>query len=153
MARSPESGSLPRQAEVVRGDLTVPATLDRCLDGVDAVFLIWQVPAAGIAPALERITKHARRIVFLSNLTVRHGTEQQDYSVTTLHAKIERLIEVSGVSWTFLRPGAFAANALLWCPPQIRTGYVVRWPYPGAVTSEIHERDIASVAVRTLMRG
>jgi uncharacterized protein YbjT (DUF2867 family) len=150
MARSPESAGLPRQVEVVHGDLTVPATLDRCLDGVDAVFLMWQAPAAGVAPALERIAKHGRRIVFLSNLTVRDGIEEQAYPVTTLHARIERLIEVSGVRWTFLRPGAFAANARIWWAPQVRAGDVVRWPYPGAVTSPIHEHDIAAVAVRAL---
>jgi uncharacterized protein YbjT (DUF2867 family) len=150
MVRSPESASLPRQVEVVPGDLTVPATLDRCLDGVDAVFLLWQAPAAGVAPALERITRHTPRIVFLSNLTVRDGIEEQAYPVSALHARIERLIEASGVRWTFLRPGAFAANALMWWAPQIRAGDIVRWPYPGAVTSPIHERDIAAVAVRAL---
>ena len=153
LARNPESAGLPRQVEVVRGDLTVPTTLDRCLDGVDAVFLMWLAPAAGVAPALERIAKHARRIVFLSNLTVRDGIEEQDFPVTTLHAKIERLIEATGVRWTFLRPGAFAANALLWWAPQVRAGDVVRWPYPGAVTSPIHERDVAAVAVRALLEG
>jgi uncharacterized protein YbjT (DUF2867 family) len=153
MTRNPESAGLPRQVEVVRGDFTVPTTLDRCLDGVDAVFLMWLAPAAGVAPALERIAKHARRIVFLSNLTVRDGIEEQDFPVTTLHAKIERLIEATGVRWTFLRPGAFAANALLWWAPQVRAGDVVRWPYPGAVTSPIHERDVAAVAVRALLEG
>lgn len=150
MARSPESAGLPRQVEVVRGDLTVPTTIDRCLDGIGAVFLLWQAPGAGVAAALERIAKHARRIVFLSNLTVRDGIEEQAYPATTLHAKIERLIEVSGVRWTFLRPGAFATNARIWWAPQIRAGDLVRWPYPGAVTSPIHERDIAAVAVRAL---
>src|SRR5258708_3988274 len=96
MARSPESADLPRQVEVVHGDLTVPTTLDRCLDGVDAVFLMWQAPPAGVAPALERIVKHARRIVFLSNLTVRDGVEEQAYPVTTLHARLERPIGMSG---------------------------------------------------------
>ena len=150
MVRSPESAGLPRQVEVVRGDLTVPATLDRCLDGVDAVFLMWCAPDATLAPVLERIAKHARRIVFLSNLTVRDGIEEQNYPVTTLHARIERLIEASGVRWTFLRPGAFATNALIWWAAQVRAGDVVRWPYPGAVSSPIHERDIAAVAVRAL---
>src|SRR5260370_42111449 len=68
MARSPESADLPRQVEVVRGDLTVPTTLDRCLDGVDAVFLMWQAPPAGGTPAMEGIVKHARRVGFHSNL-------------------------------------------------------------------------------------
>ena len=150
MARTPESAALPPQVEVMRGDLTLPARFEPCLDGVDAVFLVWQAPNTGVADALERIAQRARRIVFLSNLTVRDGVEEQDNLVTTLHAKIERLIEASGVRWTFLRPGAFAANALFWWAPQIRSGDVVRWPCARAVTSPIHERDIAAVAVRAL---
>jgi uncharacterized protein YbjT (DUF2867 family) len=57
---------LPAQIELARGDLTVPETLDGCAEGVDAVFLVWTAPPAAAAPALERIGKHARRIVFLS---------------------------------------------------------------------------------------
>ncbi len=150
MARRPESAGLPHRVEVVRGDLTLPATLDPCLENIDAAFLIWQAPAQTIAPALERIARHARRIVFLSNMTVRDGMEHQPYPVTALHAAIERLIEASGLPWTFLRPGAFATNAQGWWARQIRAGNVVRWPYSGAVTSPIHERDIAAVAVHAL---
>jgi uncharacterized protein YbjT (DUF2867 family) len=45
----------------------------------------------------------------------------------------------------------FAANSLSWWAPQIRIGDVVRWPYADAPTAPIHERDIAAVAVRTLL--
>ena len=31
MTRNPDAAGLPPQVEVVRGDLTVPETLDRCL--------------------------------------------------------------------------------------------------------------------------
>ena len=44
----------------------------------------------------------------------------------------------------------FAANALNWWAPQIRTGDVVRWPHLAAPTAPIDERDIAAVAVRAL---
>src|SRR6266566_3615918 len=60
------------------------------------------------------------------------------------------LIETSGLEWTFLRPGMFAANALSWWAPQIRVGDVVRWPYLATPTAPIDERDIAAVAVRAL---
>src|ERR1700686_4045046 len=79
MVRSPESAGLPREVEILRGDLAVATTLDRCLDGIDAVFLMWPDAAAAAGPALERIAKHARRIIFLSNLTVRDGPEEQAY--------------------------------------------------------------------------
>ena len=115
------------------------------------MFLVWQAPAAGVAPAIERIAKHVRRIVFLSNLTVRDGIEEQAYPVTTLHAKIERLIEVSGVRWTFLRPGAFMNNTLDWAP-MVRAGEVAM-AYGDATQTPIDLGDIAAVAARVLTTG
>src|SRR5438132_4849397 len=66
MTRNPDAAGFPPQVEVVRGDLTVPETLDRCLQDIDAVFVVWVAPATAAASALERIAKHARRIVFLT---------------------------------------------------------------------------------------
>jgi uncharacterized protein YbjT (DUF2867 family) len=152
LTRNPEAAGLPPLVEVVRGDLTLPETLDGCLDGVDAVFLVWTAPPAAVAPALERIAKHARRIVFLSTpLKTAHPFFQQPNPARAFGALIERLIETSGMQWTFLRPGMFAANALFWWAPQIRAGTdVVRWPYVRVPTAPIHKQDIAAVAVRTL---
>jgi NAD(P)-dependent dehydrogenase (short-subunit alcohol dehydrogenase family) len=132
VARNPDAAGLPPQVEVVRGDLTLPETLDECLDGIDAVFLVWCASAASAPPAMERIAKHARRIVFLSSpYQTAHPLFQgaQPNPISSLHAGIERLIRASGLAWTFLRPGMFAANALWWWAPQIRAGDVVRWPY------------------------
>src|SRR5271167_968698 len=63
---------------------------------------------------------------------------------------LEQLIETSGLQWTILRPGMYAANALSWWGPQIRAGDVVRWPYLSTPTAPIDERDIAAVAVPVL---
>src|ERR1700693_1316061 len=151
LARNPDAARLPPQVEVVHGDLTVPETLDGCLNGMDTVFLVWTAPPAGVAPALERIAKHARRIVFLSApLKTAHPLFQQPNPSRKLGEQIERLIENSGLQWTFLRPGMFAGNALGWWGPQIRAGDVVRWPHLSAPTAPIDERDIAAVAVRAL---
>jgi uncharacterized protein YbjT (DUF2867 family) len=151
LARNPHTARLPPHVDVVRGDLTVAETLDECLDGIDAVFLVWTARPDAVAPALERIVRHTRRIVFLSSPhKTAHPFFQQPNPVRALHAEIERLIETSGRQWTFLRPGMFAANALSWWAPQIRAGDVVRWPHLAAPTAPIHERDIAAVAVRAL---
>ncbi len=151
MLRNPGATRLPRQVEVVRGDLTLPETLDGCFDGIDTVFLVWTAPPVAVAPALERITKRARRIVFLSApLKTAHPLFQQPNPLRAMFEQIERLIEISGLQWTFLRPGMFSANALNWWAPQIRAGDVVRWPYLAAPTAPIDERDIAAVAVRAL---
>ncbi len=154
LARNPRTAGLPPRVDVVRGDLTLPKTLDACLDNIDAVFLVWTAPLAAAAPALERIASHTRRIVFLSSPhKTAHAFFQgaQPNPISVLHTEIERLIQSSGLQWTFLRPGMFAANALRWWAPRIRAGAdVVRWPYATAPTAPIHERDIAAVAVRAL---
>jgi len=152
LARDPLAAALPPHVEVVRGDLTLPDTLDECLAGVDTVFLVWTAPPPAVGPALERIAKHARRIVYLSApLKTPHPLFQQPSPLRALGVRIEQLIEASGLQWTFLRPGMFAANALAWWAPQIRAGAdVVRWPHAAAPTAPIHERDIAAVAVRAL---
>src|SRR4051794_22224155 len=114
LVRNPNNASLPPNVEVVCADLTLAHTLDKALDGVDAVFLLWLAPPAAVTPALQRIVKQARRIVFLSSpYKTPHPFFQggQPNPVAALHAEIERLIEASGRQWTFLRPGMFAANA------------------------------------------
>jgi uncharacterized protein YbjT (DUF2867 family) len=150
LARNPDQASLPSGVEIVRGDLSNPDTLNACLVGVEAVFLMWPFPTAKAAPAvLDAVSKHAHRIVYLSSMSVRDDLERQSDPISAFHADIEHLIEQSGLEWTMLRPSGFATNTLLWAP-QIRADGVVRWPYGAAARSLIHERDIAAVAVRAL---
>ena len=153
MVRNPDRACLPSHIEIVRGDLTVPETLDRCLNGIDSVFLVWNAPPDTVPSALKYIVKHAKRIVFLSSpYKTAHPFFQggQPNPVKALHAQIESLIETSGREWTFLRPGIFASNARAWWGPQFRSGNAVRWPCLSAPAAPIHERDIAAVAVRAL---
>ena len=152
MTRNPDAAGLPPGVEVVRGDLTDPAALDGCLDGVEAVFLVWTAPAGAVPAAVDRMAEHARRVVFLSAPhKTPHPLFQQTNPMAAMHAEIERRIAASGLRWTFLRPGMFAVNALSWWAPRIRAGDVVRWPYAAVPTAPIHERDVAAVAVRTLL--
>src|SRR5215468_8092424 len=66
LGRNPEAVSFPLQAEFVRGDLTRPETLDAGLVDIDTVFLVWVAPPVAVVPALEKILRRTRRIVFLS---------------------------------------------------------------------------------------
>jgi len=152
MVRKPETAVLPPHVEVVRGDLSVPETLDASLENVDTVFLVWTLGWAAVAPAMERILSRARRIVYLTApLRTPHPLFQQPNPLRIVAEEIERRIETSGIQWTFLRPGMFSINALGWWGPQIRSGAdVVRWPYAALPTAPIHEGDIAEVAVRAL---
>jgi uncharacterized protein YbjT (DUF2867 family) len=152
MTRNPAAARLPPDVEIAKGDLTIPETLDRCLDDVDTVFLVWTAPMAATDAALAAIAKQAGRIVFLSApLKTPHPFFQQPNPARTLALHVEELIEQSGLEWTFLRPGMFAANSLDFWGPRLRAGNVVRWPYLKAPTAPIDERDIAAVGVRALI--
>jgi uncharacterized protein YbjT (DUF2867 family) len=149
LVRNPAAADLPGGVEVVRGDLTDPDSLRDALDGVRSVFLVWPFLNADGAPAVvDALARHARRVVYLSAMAVRDDREPRTNGVW---GQVEHLIAGSGLEWTFLRAGGFAANTLGWAD-QIRTDGVVRWPYGGAARSLIHERDIAAVAARALTR-
>jgi uncharacterized protein YbjT (DUF2867 family) len=151
MSRDPSSASLPDGVDVVRGDLTAPGTLDRALDDVDAVFLVWVSPLDAAADTIGRMAPRVGRIVFLSApIRTAHPFFQQPNPLRSVVAGVEELIEASEVPWTFLRPGPFALNCRDWWAPQIRSGDVVRWFHGAAETAAVHERDIAAVAVRAL---
>ena len=151
MTRNPDAVRLPPQADAVHGDLTVPETLDRCLEGIDTVFLVWVAPPEAAPGALERIAAHARRIVFLTApLKTPHPFFQQPNPSRHLAERVEQLIETSGLTWTFVRAGMFAGNARHFWGPHIRSGDVVRWPYLDAPTAPTDERDVAAVSVRAL---
>ena len=152
LTRNPAAAALPQDVEVVRGDLMVAETLRAALDGVGKVFLVWTGSLDAFPDALEQIAELVDGIVLLSAPhKTPHPFFQQPNPLAAMFAEIERLIETSGLQWTFVRPGMFAANALSWWLPQIRVGDVIRWPYADAPTSPIHERDIAAVAVRALV--
>ncbi|MEU7832667.1 NAD(P)H-binding protein [Nonomuraea sp. NPDC049129] len=146
LVRDPDRAKLPEGVEAVKGDLSVPETLEPALKDVESVFLIWPGFAAETArDVVEVIAAHARRVVYLS-ADVEDLADGE--SPTLFHQEVERLIRHTGLSWTFLRPVGFAANTLGWAD-QVRQG-VVRWPYGEARRSLIHEKDIAAVAVHVL---
>jgi uncharacterized protein YbjT (DUF2867 family) len=144
LARNPTG--FEKDVEPAVGDLTDVDSVRAALDGVESVFLVWPFFGADAVEAfLDAAGKHVRRIVFLSAFA-----HDPVAGPATFHGDVERLIEKSGLDWTFLRAGGFASNTLMWAD-QIRGG-VVRWPYGNAARSLIHEADIAEVGVLALTR-
>jgi uncharacterized protein YbjT (DUF2867 family) len=151
LTRRPAAARLPPAVEVVSGDLTVPESLDAGLQDVGAVFLVWTAPPTTAPVVVARLATHAQRVVFLSSPhQTPHPFFQQPNPMAVLHAGIERLIAGTRLASTIIRPGMFASNAVHWWAASIRNGDGVRWPYGGAETAPIDERDIAAVAARAL---
>jgi uncharacterized protein YbjT (DUF2867 family) len=151
LSRRPETANLPAAVDLVGGDLTSPESLDAALDSVDVVFLLWTAPPATASAVVDRIARRARRVVFLSSPhRTPHPFFQQPNRMRVFHADLERWIAESGLAFTIVRPGMFASNATMWWASMIRERGVVRWPYGGAETAPIDDRDIAAVAARAL---
>jgi uncharacterized protein YbjT (DUF2867 family) len=88
-------------------------------------------------------------VVLLSSSTVL-SPDSEANPIALRHIAAERALDEAGLDRTFVRPGYYATNALRWWQ-MIRTGRVLRTAFPDAVTSPVHERDIAQVAVRALL--
>lgn len=142
------AAGFPPEADAVAADLDRPETLPAALDGARRVFL-YAKPAGieGFVTAAE--AAGVRHVVLLSSSAVLTEDPTSD-PISWAHAFVESAIEKSGMEWTFLRPGMFAANALWWWRKSIRDEGVVRLPYPDARTTPIHEKDLAALAVTAL---
>jgi uncharacterized protein YbjT (DUF2867 family) len=139
LVRTPDLAGLPPDVELVRGDLYDADAVRRAAADVDAAFLLWPSFDASGAPAV--LYELPRRVVYLSSLNASEGG---------VWGEVEQLLRDAGKDWTFVRPGGFAVNAQAWAR-EFREGDVLRLPYPEAGRSLIHERDIAAVAVLTLL--
>jgi uncharacterized protein YbjT (DUF2867 family) len=148
LVRQPLLAGLPDGVELVVGDITDPHAVRRAAAGVDAAFLLWpSYSADGAAPVVAALTERVARVVYLSALNVDDG---QPAELNGVWGQVEQLLVESDADWTFLRPGGFAANTLEWVE-EIRSDGPVAMPSPKAGRSLIHERDIADVAVLTLL--
>jgi uncharacterized protein YbjT (DUF2867 family) len=147
LTRDPQRAALPARAETVRLDLDRPETL---FEGATHLFLHAQVTGDRTAALLDAARRAGvRHVVMLSSGIIQEGADET-HPIHIWHAGIEQQIRDSGLAWTFLRPNAFAVNALQWAP-QIRSGDTVHGPFEGALAAPIHEDDIAAVAARTLL--
>ncbi|MFI0446049.1 NAD(P)H-binding protein [Actinomadura sp. 6N118] len=140
VTRDPGRARVPAGVEVARGDLADPGSVEACLAGVGAVFLLWPLHTGDRLPAvLEAIARRAGRVVFLGT----GGVPDLPFE------KQDALVHGLGIESTVLRPTTFAVN-LLWWAGQIRAGDTVEGAYGQLPMSLIHEADLAAVAARAL---
>jgi uncharacterized protein YbjT (DUF2867 family) len=147
-SRNPASAGFPSRLQVAAADLEEPGTLPAALAGAEKVFL-YAKPAGiqGFAEAAR--SAGVRHVALLSSAAVVSADAERN-PIARRHRAVELAIEQSGIDWTFIRPGMFAANTRWWWAESIRAASTVRIPYPGAQTAPVHEKDIAALAVIAL---
>ncbi|NKY60658.1 SDR family oxidoreductase [Nocardia flavorosea] len=142
-SRNPATAALPAGTDIV------PATTGaETFAGVRAIFLN---PAAVHDRAEEFLHQAAsagvRRIVVLSSSSVLDDHPANYTGI--LHRDLEQHVAATGLEWTFLRAGMFAANTRQWATT-IRSEGVVRAAHGHVPIAPLHERDLAAAAVRAL---
>jgi uncharacterized protein YbjT (DUF2867 family) len=139
------------KAEIVEGELDNPASLTAALEGIEKAFLV----SAGLdGPNLEikfiDAAKKAgvRHIVKLSVI----GADEPSLTFSKWHARVEKHLKDSGLSWTMLRPGNFMSNALLLWGETIRAQGAFYQPTGEGRWAAIDPADIGAVAVQALTK-
>ena len=139
------------RVKVIQVDYNEPDTLREALEDVDKLFLLSpDVPnAADLASNVVTQAKKAgiRHIVKQS---VMGADLEADVGTMRLHRQVEKFIEQSGISFTFLRPNEFMQNFVNFHSPSIKGNNAFYIPLEDAKVSLVDVRDIAAVAVKSL---
>ncbi|MQY29049.1 NAD(P)H-binding protein [Nocardia aurantia] len=150
LTRNPGTATFPDGVEVVGGDYADRDTLAAAMAGAEAAFLVGVFgPHANADTDLVEAARAAgvRRAVKLSAI----GTGDPELGwIGTWHHTGEQALRDSGLTWTILRPSAFATNSLAWAD-EIRRGEPVPSRTGEGAQGVIDPRDVAAVAVRALV--
>ncbi|MFL6418163.1 MAG: SDR family oxidoreductase, partial [Nitrososphaeraceae archaeon] len=136
--------------EIVDLNYTKPETVAAALNKVDKLFL-QTLPVPDIAYSTSNLVKEAKKngVKYIIKLSAMGADSEPRSTILQLHGKEEKIIEESGISYTFLRPPAFMQNFIT------QFGYTITQnafyvPAGDAKMSFVDSRDIAAVAVRIL---
>lgn len=148
VSRRIDGADVPAGVRRQQADLADPRSMERALDGAEALFLLTAGDFAASGGDLGDVLKVARaagtrRVVLLSSQGVgtgRHPADQEDAVVG------------SGLDWTLLRPGGFHSNTLHWAG-MVRADRTVTAPFGDVALPTIDPVDIAEVAAAALRPG
>lgn len=136
--------------ETVAGDLRQPETLPEALQGIERVFVVTplvpdqvQMRAALIAAAKTAGVKH---VVMSTGIGAAPDAPVQ---IGRWHGENQQQAQESGMAWTFVQPGFFMQNLLMYAEA-IRDKGEFYMPLGNGKVSWVDARDIAAVAAKAL---
>lgn len=133
------------RVECIEGNLDLPETLVRAMDGVDSVYIV-----SPLTQQVENVIAAAKAAGV--RCIVKQSTIEADRALGPgkWHREQELLIEASGLGWTFLRPTLMMVNIIQWWGHTVRTQSRVYFPGGRGKVSPVDPRDIASLACAVL---
>lgn len=137
--------------QVVQFDYNNPDTLSAALKGVNKLFLLtpFQSNMVDLTSNLVNEAKNAG-VKYIVKQSVLGADAEPGITPSRLHRQAEKIIEESGIPFTFLRPNFFMQNFITFYSHFIKTQGAFYVPSGDAKASFVDVRDIAAVAVHTL---
>ena len=139
-----------RGIDAVILDYNRPESLRAAFQGCDQLFLLG--PNVPNQSALERNAVEAAKAAGVRHIVKQSvmGAHGEDYSLAKVHRPVEKTVESSGLTWTFLRPSSFMQNVVTYMGETIKAEGVFYSASGEARISHVDVRDIAAVAVKAL---
>ena len=139
------------KVEVVLIDYNKPETLKKALSQVDKLFLLTpDVPNAHELASSLVIEAKKAGIRHIVKQSIMGADLEADVGTLRLHRQAEKIIEQSGIPFTFLRPNEFMQNFINFHSLSIKSNNAFYRPLEDAKVSLVDVRDIAAVAVKSL---
>ena len=131
-------------------DYNRPDTLRAAYQGCDKLFLL--------GPNVENQTQlELNAVEAAERVGVRHivklsvmGAGDEAYAIALVHRSVEKAIESSGMTWTFLRPNSFMQNVVTYMSNTIKAESAFYSASGEGKISHVDVRDIVAVAVNAL---
>lgn len=149
-SRTKVDAARARGIDAVIIDYNRPETLRAAFQGSDKLFLL--APSALNQTQLELNAVEAAKAV-----SVRHivklsvwEADEEAFIFARVHRPVEKVIESSGIPWTFLRPNGFMQNVVTYMGETIKAEAAIYSAVGEAKISHVDVRDIAAVAVKAL---
>lgn len=140
--------------ELVEMDYDIPETVVAALKGMDKLFLLTPTHPKMVDFTSNLVNgakgEHVKHIVKLSHIRV-NSADGPRINITRMHHQAEKVIEESGIPFTFLRPNFFMQNFINFYLGKNQSSIYL--PAGDGKVSFVDVRDIASVAVQTLTRN
>ena len=139
-----------RGIDAVIIDYNRPEMLRAAFQGCDKLFLLG--PNALNQSELEQNAVEAAKAVGVQHIVKQSvlGADEEAFSLALVHRPVEKAIESSGLTWTFLRPNSFMQNVVTYMGETIKAEAAFYSASGEAKISHVDVRDIAAVAVKAL---
>jgi uncharacterized protein YbjT (DUF2867 family) len=143
-----------KTVEIVAMDYNKPETVAAALDNVHTLFLL-TLPSLHMADTSLKVISEAKKhgVEYIVKQSVFGADAEPGILIGRLHRQEEKIIEESGIPYTFIRPSTFMQNLVNYFGYTIKTQNAIFLPAGEGKVSFIDARDIAAIAAKLLIRA